>query len=182
VLNFNPKNGLAVAFQRQRPGDRSSPLREGVVHRSGVLRVPCAFARSSAASTIRPQGLPRRQTAGLHPEGQPMSSAPRATAGAPALWCPPLARIVQKNALLAGMGSGPEAEMGWFSFKDFSFTPPAKPGAKSPRPCAATSPGQASRSARPAPQRSDGRRRHGLDAGRGRAYCAWAIPARAMPC
>ncbi len=125
VLNFNPKNGLAVAFQRQRPGDRSSPLREGVVHRSGVLRVPCAFAQIERGfNDSPPKVFPGGKLLAYSPEGQPhVFSTKGQLLSAPALWCPPLARIVQKNALLAGMGSGPEAEMGWFSLKDFSFTP-----------------------------------------------------------
>ncbi|MEG3000334.1 MAG: hypothetical protein RR855_07265 [Comamonas sp.] len=125
VLNFNPKTGLAVAFQRQHPGDRSSPLREGVLHRSGVLRVPCEFAQIERGfNDSPPKVFPGGKLLAFSPEGQPhVFSTQGQLLCAPALWCPPLARTVKKNALLAGQGSGPEAEMGWFSLKDFSFTP-----------------------------------------------------------
>ncbi|MFN4037453.1 hypothetical protein [Comamonas aquatica] len=125
VLNFNPKNGLAVAFQRQRPGDRSSPLLEGVLHRSGTLRVPCAFAQIERGfNDSPPKVFPGGKLLAYSPEGQPrVFNTQGQLLSAPDLWCPPLARTVKKNLLLAGVGSGPEAAMGWFSLKDFSFTP-----------------------------------------------------------
>ncbi|MDH0372336.1 hypothetical protein N7340_11170 [Comamonas aquatica] len=173
VLNFNPKNGLAVAFQRQRPGDRSSPLLEGVLHRSGTLRVRPDRA---GLQRLAPQGLPRWQAAGL----QPRRPAPRVQHPGPvaertgpvvSAACPhgqekPAAgrrwqRARSRHGLVLAQGLQLHPHRG--NLGRYHPGLASRPGGRHRR-----------RSARTAPQRPGRCRRHGLDAGRG----AHPVPGR----
>lgn len=129
VNAFNAKTGLAVATLRvpttDAQGEPCSQTYEGVLHISGQEIVPCEFELIERGFTDSPPKVfPGSKLLAFTHQGQPrIYNTKGQLLAAPEVWCPPLHRSVKKNELLAFMGEGPEAEMGMFSIKDFSFSP-----------------------------------------------------------
>lgn len=128
VNNFNAQTGLAVAVQRKpwtnAQGEADTRMYEGVVHRSGQEIVPCAFELIERGFTDSPPKVfPGKKLLAFTHDGQPrVFNTQGKLLASPDIWCPPLHRKVQKNELLAFVGERPDAEMGMFSLKDYSFT------------------------------------------------------------
>ncbi|WP_284334681.1 hypothetical protein [Comamonas sp. NoAH] len=129
VNPFNAKTGLAVALIR-RPytdahGEENSHIYEGVLHISGKEIVPCEFELIERGfNNSPPKVFPGGKLLAFTHEGNPrVYNTQGKLLAAPDIWCAPLHRNVKKNELLAFMGERPDAEMGMFSLKDFSFSP-----------------------------------------------------------
>lgn len=129
VGDFNAKTGLAVAYVRvpyiDQNGEENSHVYEGVVHISGQEIIPCEYELIERGfSSSPPKVLPGSKLLAFTPEGHPrIYNTKGKLLASPDIWCPPLNRDIKKNELLTFMGQGPEAEMGMFSIKDFSFSP-----------------------------------------------------------
>lgn len=129
VNTFNAKTGLAVATVRVPYTDAhsgaNSRMYEGVLHISGQEIVPCEFELIERGfRDSPPKVFPGGKLLAFTHEGEPrVYSTKGKLLAAPELWCAPLHRDVKKNELLAFQGERPDAEMGMFSIKDFSFSP-----------------------------------------------------------
>ena len=128
VGDFDAKHGLAVAYVRKpytdAHGQDNSHVYEGVVHVSGQEIIPCDYELIERGfSSSPPKVLVGGKLLAFSHQGQPrVYNTQGKLLASPDIWCPPLNRTVKKNELLTFMGDGPEAEMGMFSIKDFSFT------------------------------------------------------------
>lgn len=128
VNAFHAKTGLAVATIRvpttDAQGEPYSQTYEGVLHISGQEIVPCEFELIERGfNDSPPKVFPGSKLLAFTHQGQPrIYNTKGKLLAAPDIWCPPLHRDVKKNELLTFMGEGPEAEMGMFSIKDYSFT------------------------------------------------------------
>lgn len=128
INDFNAKTGLAVATIREpyvdENGQERSHIREGVIHITGQEIIPCEFQTIERGfSSSPPKVLPGGKLLAIDDNGRPrVYSTKGQLLSAPDIWCPPLNMSPKKNELLTFLGEGPEAEMGMYSIKDFSFT------------------------------------------------------------
>lgn len=122
---FHAKNGLALCGLRlPAPDGQGTRLQLGLLHRDGTRTVDCVHERWICTTDDVPKPLPGGRLLAFGFDGRPHVYNTRGQLLAnPDLWCPPFLRKLQKNAVLALRGTGDGAEMGWFSPKDFSFTP-----------------------------------------------------------
>lgn len=128
IHDFNAKTGLAVATIRapyiDENGEASSHTWEGVIHINGDEIIPCEFKTIERGfSSSPPKVFPGGKLLAIDDKDRPrVYSTKGQLLSAPDIWCPPLNNSPTKNELLTFMGQGPEAEMGMYSIKDFSFT------------------------------------------------------------
>lgn len=129
INNFSPKTGQAVAVKRvsctNAQGEPDTLLLEGVVHLCGQEIVPCEFERIERGfASSPPKVFPGSKLLAFTHAGQPrVYNTKGKLLASPNIRCPSLGLKVQKNELLSVMGEGPEAKLGIFSLKDYSFTP-----------------------------------------------------------
>jgi hypothetical protein len=129
VNAFNAKTGLAVATVRvpttDAQGEPYSQTYEGVLHISGREIVPCKFELIERGfNDSPPKVFPGKKLLAFTHAGEPrIYNTQGQLLAAPDIWCPPLNRNIKNHALLTFQGERPDAEMGMFSIKDYSFTP-----------------------------------------------------------